>query len=179
MPQASDSAQAQGRPRNRFTAAHFGSTFWVTKGGNIIKVFAVRRAAGGRSRVKFIFGSWDFANVFGSRTAFSIFGMLFADGSRSAIAVRRCGAAANGAAQRAASIIMGKFSGRGPRSPADCIHNVMPPSRSLREAPQKPIIQTAKTSPCALQGDVKGPRAENRTEKATSRSSRRGSRGSR
>ncbi len=39
--------------------------------------------------------------------------------------------------------------------------------------------QTAKKSPCGLQGDVKGPRAENRTEKATSRSSRRGSRGSR
>ncbi len=38
-------SQAQGRLRNRFTAAHFGSTFWVTKGGNIIKVFAVRRTA--------------------------------------------------------------------------------------------------------------------------------------
>ncbi len=35
VPKASDSAQAQGRPRNRFTAAHFGSTFWVTKGGNL------------------------------------------------------------------------------------------------------------------------------------------------
>ena len=56
VPQASDLAQAQGRPRNRFTAAHFGSTFWVTKGGNIIKVFVVRVAAGGRSRAKFIFG---------------------------------------------------------------------------------------------------------------------------
>ncbi len=45
-----------GRPRNRFTAAHFGSTFWVTKGGTIIKVFVVKIAAGGQSRAEFIFG---------------------------------------------------------------------------------------------------------------------------
>ena len=38
VPKASDSAQSQGRPRNRFTAAHFGSTFWVTKGGNIFRL---------------------------------------------------------------------------------------------------------------------------------------------
>ncbi len=38
------------------------------------------------------------------RTVFSIFGVLFADGGRSAIAVRRSGAAANCAAQGAAKI---------------------------------------------------------------------------
>ena len=38
------------------------------------------------------------------RTVFSIFGVLFADGGRSAIAVRRSGASANCAAQGAAKI---------------------------------------------------------------------------
>jgi len=31
VPKASDLAQSQGRPRNRFTAAAFGVTFWPRK----------------------------------------------------------------------------------------------------------------------------------------------------
>ena len=41
------------------------------------------------------------------RTTFSVFGVLFADGGRSATAVRRSGAAANCAAQRAAGGVNG------------------------------------------------------------------------
>ena len=48
------------------------------------------------------------------RIAFSVFGMLFADGGRNAPAVRRSGAAANCAVQRTAGVVNGKVFGPWP-----------------------------------------------------------------